>query len=138
MTTLFKKYGPAVVMGVLSIALPQIALAAGTDTGESTATSIPTWLSTWIPIGCAIAIMVSCFMWMLHVIPASFIPRIVISLIGIGSASFLVSLTGVGSGTTRKWGPFVPQSEDCIGVRFREETAVQRCASLTPRAGCTT
>ena len=26
MTTLFKKYGPAVVMGVLSIALPQIAL----------------------------------------------------------------------------------------------------------------
>ena len=97
MTTLFKKYGPAVVMGVLSIALPQIALAAGTDTGESTATSIPTWLSTWIPIGCAIAIMVSCFMWMLHVIPASFIPRIVISLIGIGSASFLVSLTGVGS-----------------------------------------
>ncbi len=39
MTTLFKKYGPAVVMGVLSIALPQIALAAGTDTGESTATS---------------------------------------------------------------------------------------------------
>ncbi|CDL50768.1 TraM [Escherichia coli ISC41] len=41
--------------------------------------------------------MVSCFMWMLHVIPASFIPRIVISLIGIGSASFLVSLTGVGS-----------------------------------------
>ncbi|WP_276307064.1 hypothetical protein [Escherichia coli] len=28
MTTLFKKYGPAVVMGVLSIALPQIALAA--------------------------------------------------------------------------------------------------------------
>ena len=60
MTTLFKKYGPAVVMGVLSIALPQIALAAGTDTGESTATSIQTWLSTWIPIGCAIAIMVSC------------------------------------------------------------------------------
>ncbi|ENE9393930.1 TPA: conjugal transfer protein TraM, partial [Enterobacter hormaechei] len=44
MTTLFKKYGPAVVMGVLSIALPQIALAAGTDTGESTATSIQTWL----------------------------------------------------------------------------------------------
>ncbi|EFE9421059.1 conjugal transfer protein TraM, partial [Escherichia coli] len=67
MTTLFKKYGPAVVMGVLSIALPQIALAAGTDTGVSTATSIQTWLSTWIPIGCAIAIMVSCFMWMLHV-----------------------------------------------------------------------
>lgn len=26
MTTLFKKYGPAVVMGVLSIALPQMAL----------------------------------------------------------------------------------------------------------------
>ena len=86
MTTLFKKYGPAVVMGVLSIALPQIALAAGTDTGESTATSIQTWLSTWIPIGCAIAIMVSCFMWMILVIPASFIPRIVISLIGIVSA----------------------------------------------------
>lgn len=50
MTTLFKKYGPAVVMGVLSIALPQIALAAGTDTGESTATSIQTWLSTWIQL----------------------------------------------------------------------------------------
>ena len=52
MTTLFKKYGPAVVMGVLSIALPQIALAAGTDTGESTATSIQTWLrkgGTFVP-----------------------------------------------------------------------------------------
>ncbi|ECC1675593.1 conjugal transfer protein TraM [Salmonella enterica] len=97
MTTLIKKYGPAVVMGVLSIALPQIALAAGTDTGESTATSLQTWLNTWIPLGCALAIVVSCFLWMLHVIPASFIPRIIFSLIGIGSATYLVSLTGVGS-----------------------------------------
>lgn len=97
MTTFFKKYGPALLMGVLSFAAPQIAMAAGTDTGESTATSFQTWLDTWIPIGCAIAIIVSCFMWMLHVIPASFMPRIVIGLIGIGSASYLVSLTGVGS-----------------------------------------
>lgn len=91
-----KKYGPVLFMGFVCITMPELALASGTDTGEAAATSLQTWLDTWIPIGCAIAIAVSCFGWMLHVIPASFMPRIAFGLIGIGSASYLVSLLGVG------------------------------------------
>ncbi|VDB02121.1 hypothetical protein BANRA_05455 [Klebsiella pneumoniae] len=83
MTTLFKKYGPAVVMGVLSIALPLVTCWCNryaidrTDVEHMDSVVLRSWLVA----------LCGCF-----VIPASFIPRIiVISLIGIGSASFLVS-----------------------------------------------
>lgn len=92
-----KRYAPAALTGLFMVAAPQLALAAGVDTGESGATSIQTWLNEWIPIGCAIAIVVSAFAWMLHLIPMSWAVRVGVGLIVIGSASYLVSLTGVGS-----------------------------------------
>ncbi|EBW7114466.1 conjugal transfer protein TraM [Salmonella enterica subsp. enterica serovar Telelkebir] len=97
MSATLKKYGPALLLGFMFIVMPELALAGGTDTGESTATSIETWLDTWIPLACTIGIIVSSLLWMLHVLPASWIPRIVFGLVFIGSAAYLVSMTGVGS-----------------------------------------
>jgi len=75
--------------------LPGVAFAAGIDTGEAAMTSIQSWLNTWIPVACAICIMVCAFAWMLHLISISWASRVAIGLIFIGSASYLVSLMGV-------------------------------------------
>jgi len=94
---LLKKYGPALLTALFCLAAPEIAMAAGTDTGESGATSIQTWLNEWIPIACAIAIVVAALAWMMHMLPMSWAVRMGVGLIVIGSASYLVSLTGVTS-----------------------------------------
>lgn len=97
MNASLKKYLQLAMLVMFCFALPEVAMAAGADTGESSATGIQTWLNTWIPIACAVAIVVCAFAWMLHLIPISWVPRIVFGLIFIGSATYLVSLTGVGS-----------------------------------------
>ena len=80
---------------VLCTLFPTLALAAGIDTGEAAMTSIQSWLNTWIPIACAICIMVCAFAWILHLISIAWAVRVAIGLIFIGSASYLVSLLGV-------------------------------------------
>ncbi|MBT0731476.1 TrbC/VirB2 family protein [Rosenbergiella nectarea] len=75
--------------------LPNMTFAAGIDTGEAAMTSIQSWLNTWIPVACAICIMVCAFAWMLHLISIAWASRVAIGLIFIGSASYLVSLMGV-------------------------------------------
>ena len=97
MKKFIQKYLPLALTVFFTFMLPEVAMAAGADTGESGATSFQTWLNEWIPIGCAIVIVVCAFAWMLHVISMAFASRIVIGLIIIGSASYLVSLLGVGS-----------------------------------------
>lgn len=74
---------------------PAFAMAAGIDTGEAAMTSIQSWLNTWIPVACAICIMVCAFAWILHLISIAWAVRVAIGLIFIGSASYLVSLMGV-------------------------------------------
>lgn len=74
---------------------PMLACAAGIDTGEAALTSLQSWLNTWIPIACAICIMVCAFAWVLHLISIAWAVRVAIGLIFIGSASYLVSLMGL-------------------------------------------
>lgn len=97
MNASLKKYLKMVMLVVFCFSLPEVAMAAGADTGESGATSLQTWLNEWIPIGAAIAIVVCAFAWMLHLISMAWASRVAIGLIVMGSASYLVSLTGVGS-----------------------------------------
>lgn len=87
-------FSRAVLVMVSSLS-PVGAFAAGIDTGEAAMTSIQSWLNTWIPVACAICIMVCAFAWMLHLISISWASRVAIGLIFIGSASYLVSLMGV-------------------------------------------
>lgn len=97
MITFFKNHGFALLIALFCVAAPEIALAAGgADTGQSTGNNIKTWMDTWIPIGCTIGVMVSFLVWLFHLISAGFMFRLAIGMIGIGSASYLVSLTGIG------------------------------------------
>ncbi len=50
-----------------------------------------------IPIACTIGVIVSFLVWLFHLISAGFMFRLAIAMVGIGSASYLVSLTGIGS-----------------------------------------
>ncbi|ECY3828454.1 TPA: conjugal transfer protein TraM [Klebsiella pneumoniae] len=98
MITFFKKHGFALLVALLCIAAPELALAAGgADTGASTGNNIKSWLDTWIPMACTIAVIVSFLAWLFHLISAGFMFRLAMSMIGIGSAAYLVSLTGIGS-----------------------------------------
>ncbi|ECH2023032.1 TrbC/VirB2 family protein [Salmonella enterica] len=98
MVTFFKNNGFALLVALLCIAAPELALAAGgVDTGASTGNNIKSWLDTWIPIACTIGVIVSFLVWLFHLISAGFMFRLAIAMVGIGSASYLVSLTGIGS-----------------------------------------
>ena len=98
MVTFFKNNGFALLVALLCIAAPELALAAGgADTGASTGNNIKSWLDTWIPIACTIGVIVSFLVWLFHLISAGFMFRLAIAMVGIGSASYLVSLTGIGS-----------------------------------------
>lgn len=97
MVTFFKNNGFALLVALLCIAAPELALAGGADTGASTGNNIKAWLDTWIPIACTIIVIVSFLVWLAHLISAGFMFRMAIAMIGIGSASYLVSLTGIGS-----------------------------------------
>lgn len=98
MVTFFKNNGFALLVALLCIAAPELALAAGgVDTASSTGNNLLQWLNTWIPIACTIGVMVGFLLWLFHVIPASWMFRAAIALVGIGSTSYLISLTGIGS-----------------------------------------
>lgn len=71
------------------------AMAAGTDTGSSSMTSLQTWMMEWIPLGAALLIIACAIGWIAHVVQASFAVRCVVGLIVIGSASYLVGLFGI-------------------------------------------
>ncbi|MEW5291804.1 TrbC/VirB2 family protein [Erwinia papayae] len=97
MRSFLDKYGPAIFMGIVFFVIPELAMAAGTDTGESSANNFNAWLKTWIPIAFAVAILASAVAWGFHLLPASWMFRIFIACMVGGSASYLVSLTGLGS-----------------------------------------
>lgn len=98
MITFFKNHGFALLVALLCIAAPELALAAGgADTGASTGNNIKSWLDTWIPIACTIGVICSFLAWLFHLISPAFMFRLAVSMVGIGSAAYLVSLTGIGS-----------------------------------------
>lgn len=82
---------------LLIAACPTLTLAAGIDTGQAAISSIQSWLNTWIPMACAVVIVICAFAWILHMISIAWAARVAIGLIFIGSASYLVSLLGVSS-----------------------------------------
>jgi len=83
----------AVTFGLM--AMTNVALAAGVDTGASSLNSIKQWMMTWIPIAATILIIVTAIMWMSHVMHHNWAIRIVGGLIVIGSASYIVGLFGL-------------------------------------------
>ncbi|HBV4265976.1 TPA: TrbC/VirB2 family protein [Klebsiella pneumoniae] len=95
MNTAIKRFLPVAMFMLLALCVPELALAAGADTGESSMNSVNSWMMTWIPIGATILIIVSALAWIGHMLPASWAIRIVIGLIVIGSASYLVGLFGL-------------------------------------------
>lgn len=98
MVNFFKNNGVVLLAALLCVAAPELVLAAGgADTGARTGNNIKSWLDTWIPITCTIGVMISFLVWLFHLISAGFMFRLAIAMVGIGSASYLVSLTGIGS-----------------------------------------
>ncbi|ASW48767.1 TrbC/VirB2 family protein [Xanthomonas hortorum] len=92
-----KKYGTtAVAFGLLAM-LSTAAQAQGVDTGAASMNAIRTWLMTWIPIAATILVIVCFLAYMAHLLRQEFAVRMVIGLIGIGSASYIVGLFGLGS-----------------------------------------
>ncbi|MFP1771059.1 TrbC/VirB2 family protein [Lonsdalea quercina] len=95
MNTAIKRFLPVAMFMMFALCVPELALAAGVDTGESSLTSVNSWLMTWIPLAATVLIIVSAIAWMAHMLPASWAVRIVIGLIVIGSAAYLVGLFGL-------------------------------------------
>ncbi|CAD0362308.1 TrbC/VirB2 family protein [Xanthomonas campestris pv. campestris] len=92
-----KKYGTtAVAFGLLAM-LSTAAHAQGVDTGASSMNAIRTWLMTWIPIAATILVIVSFILWMAHILRQDFAVRLIVGLVGIGSASYIVGLFGLGT-----------------------------------------
>ena len=54
---------------MVALCVPELALAAGADTGESSMSSINSWLMTWIPIAATVLIIVSSIAWIAHMLP---------------------------------------------------------------------
>lgn len=72
--------------------------AGGMDTSSTTWNNVHTWLSTWVPIMCGAVIVVLGIGWgVLHAIPGAFAGRAILGMLIAGSASYIVSLTGLGS-----------------------------------------
>lgn len=86
-------------MGVVAVATVHPAFASGgMDTSTETWNNIQTWLNTWIPLMCAVGVIVVGIGWgVLHVIPPSKGWTAILGMMIAGSASYLVSLTGIGS-----------------------------------------
>ena len=93
MNTAIKRFFPVAMFMMVALCVPELALAAGADTGESSMSSINSWLMTWIPIAATVLIIVSSIAWIAHMLPASWAVRI--GLIVVGSASYLVGLFGL-------------------------------------------
>jgi len=68
-----------------------MAQAAGVDTSSTSLNSLKTWLDTWIPLLCTIALMVTCILWWMHVVRADFAVRGATAMIGAGSAAYIIS-----------------------------------------------
>lgn len=71
------------------------AMAAGTDTGSSSLSSLQAWMMEWIPIGAALLIIACALGWIAHLVRAEFAVRCVVGLIVVGSASYIVGLFGI-------------------------------------------
>ncbi|EAU4728226.1 TrbC/VirB2 family protein [Salmonella enterica] len=95
MNTAIKRFFPVAMFMLVALCVPELALAAGADTGESSMNSVNSWMMTWIPIGATILIIASALAWIAHMLPASWAIRIVVGLIVVGSASYLVGLFGL-------------------------------------------
>jgi len=72
-----------------------VAQAAGVDTGSTSANSLQAWLKTWIPLVCAIIIMLAALGWLFHMIPLNYAARAGAGMMVIGSASYIVGLFGL-------------------------------------------
>lgn len=94
MTEVVKKFFPVLFI-LIAACMPELAMAAGVDTGESSMSSINDWLMTWIPVAATVLIVVCAIGWIAHVIRADFAIRVVVGLIVCGSASYLVGLFGL-------------------------------------------
>lgn len=94
MNDVVKKFFPVLFI-LASLCAPELALAAGVDTGESSMSSINDWLMTWIPVAATVLIIICAIGWIAHVIRPDFAIRCVVGLIIIGSASYLVGLFGL-------------------------------------------
>ena len=95
MNTVIKRFFPVAMFMLAALCVPELALAAGADTGESSLNSVQSWMMTWIPIAATVLIIASAIAWIAHMLPASWAVRIVIGLIVVGSASYLVGLFGL-------------------------------------------
>lgn len=95
MNTAIKRFFPAVMFMLVALCVPELALAAGADTGESSLNSFNSWMMTWIPLAATVLIIASAIAWMAHMLPASWAVRFVIGLIVVGSASYIVGLFGL-------------------------------------------
>ncbi|HAN3098584.1 TPA: TrbC/VirB2 family protein [Escherichia coli O25b:H4-ST131] len=95
MNTAIKRFFQVAMFMMVALCVPELALAAGADTGESSLSSVQSWMMTWIPIAATVLIIASAVAWIAHMLPASWAVRIVIGLIIIGSASYLVGLFGL-------------------------------------------
>lgn len=87
------------LLGMTYLMVQHPALAAsGMDTGTQTWNAVHTWLSRWVPIACGAVIVVLGVGWgVFHAIPGSFAGRAIIGMLIAGSASYIVSLTGLGN-----------------------------------------
>jgi len=76
---------------------PTFAMAAGVDTGSSSLTSMQTWLDTWIPLAATLAVIGAGLALAAHLINWGVAWKLGAGMIIIGSASYIVSLFGLGS-----------------------------------------
>lgn len=93
-----KKYGMAMLTCMLML-VSGFASAAGVDTGSSSMNQLNTWLMTWIPIGAALGIVGVAGAWIFGMVPMSITVRVAIGLIVMGSASYIVGMFGLTTGT---------------------------------------
>lgn len=77
---------------VVAIASTHPAFAGGTDTATSGWNSVKSWLDTWIPLMCTVAVMGISLAWgVLHMVRFDVAWKAALGLIGCGSAAYIVS-----------------------------------------------
>lgn len=54
MNTAIKRFFPVAMFMLAALCVPELALAAGADTGESSLSSVQSWMMTWIPIAATV------------------------------------------------------------------------------------
>lgn len=97
-TVVFQRVLLGVWVAMIAVLSVHPAFASGADTSSETWSAMQTWLNTWIPLMCAVGLIVIGIGWgVLHMIPATVGWKAVLGMIIAGSASYLVSLTGLAS-----------------------------------------